>query len=51
MYQVAFIILVRADTNQGGEGFTGIAVEHYVNDWIVSIEDITPLCKKYILWS
>lgn len=27
-------------------GLTGIAVEHYVNEWIVSIKDITPLCKQ-----
>lgn len=27
-------------------GLTGIAVEHYVNDWIVAIDDITPLCKN-----
>jgi hypothetical protein len=27
-------------------GLTGIAVQHYVNDWIVSIEDIAPLCKQ-----
>lgn len=27
-------------------GLTGIAVEHYVNEWIVSIDDITPLCKN-----
>ncbi|MEN9442754.1 MAG: hypothetical protein RLZ33_2831 [Bacteroidota bacterium] len=27
-------------------GLTGVAVEHYVNDWIVSITDITPLCKQ-----
>lgn len=27
-------------------GLTGIAVEHYVYDWIEAIEDITPLCRK-----
>jgi hypothetical protein len=27
-------------------GLTGIAVEHYVNDWIVSIEDITQRCRQ-----
>lgn len=27
-------------------GLTGIAVQHYVNDWVVSINDVTPLCKK-----
>jgi hypothetical protein len=27
-------------------GLTGIAVQHYVNDWIVAIDDITPLCKR-----
>ncbi|MEX1191657.1 MAG: DUF4291 domain-containing protein [Brumimicrobium sp.] len=27
-------------------GLTGIAVEYYVNDWIVAIDDITPLCKR-----
>jgi hypothetical protein len=27
-------------------GLTGIAVEHYVNEWIVAIDDITPLCKN-----
>lgn len=27
-------------------GLTGIAVEKYVNDWIVAIDDITPLCKN-----
>ena len=27
-------------------GLSGIAVEKYVKEWIVSIEDITPLCKK-----
>lgn len=27
-------------------GLTGIAVQHYVNDWIVSIYNITPLCKS-----
>lgn len=39
-------------------GLTGVAVGHYVNDWIVSIKDITALLKilqrfvkKYILWS
>jgi Domain of unknown function (DUF4291) len=26
-------------------GLSDIAVEHYVREWIVSIEDITPLCK------
>jgi Domain of unknown function (DUF4291) len=26
-------------------GLSGIAVEKYINEWIVSIEDITPLCK------
>jgi hypothetical protein len=27
-------------------GLTGVAVHHYVNEWIVSVEDITLLCKK-----
>ncbi len=27
-------------------GLTSIAVEHYVNDWIVAIEDITLLCQN-----
>lgn len=27
-------------------GLSGIAVEKYVNDWIIFIADITPLCKK-----
>jgi Domain of unknown function (DUF4291) len=27
-------------------GLSGIAVDKYINEWIVSIEDITPLCKK-----
>ncbi|RYE24960.1 MAG: DUF4291 domain-containing protein [Sphingobacteriales bacterium] len=27
-------------------GLSGIAVEKYVNDWIVSIEDITDTCKE-----
>lgn len=27
-------------------GLTGIAVEQYVNDWIVAIDDVTPLCKN-----
>lgn len=27
-------------------GLTGDAVQHYVNDWIVAIDDITPLCKQ-----
>lgn len=27
-------------------GLSGIAVEKYINDWIVSIEDITEYCKK-----
>jgi len=27
-------------------GLTGIAVEKYVNEWIVSIEDITTQCKQ-----
>jgi hypothetical protein len=27
-------------------GLSGEAVHKYVNEWIVSIEDITPLCKK-----
>lgn len=26
-------------------GLSGIAVDKYINEWIVSIEDITPLCK------
>jgi Domain of unknown function (DUF4291) len=26
-------------------GLSGIAAEKYVNEWIVSIEDITPFCK------
>jgi hypothetical protein len=26
-------------------GLSGIAVEKYINEWIVSIEDITPHCK------
>ncbi len=25
---------------------TGIAVEHYVNDWIVAIEDISEQCRE-----
>lgn len=27
-------------------GLNDIAVQHYVNDWIISIDDITPLCKQ-----
>ena len=27
-------------------GLTGIAVQHYVNDWIASLEDITQRCKQ-----
>ena len=27
-------------------GLTGIAVQNYVNDWVVSINDITPLCNQ-----
>jgi hypothetical protein len=27
-------------------GLSGVAVHKYVNEWIVSITDITPLCKK-----
>ena len=27
-------------------GLTGAAVKHYVNDWIVAIDDITPLCRQ-----
>jgi len=27
-------------------GLTGEAVKKYVNEWIVSIEDITPLCRE-----
>lgn len=27
-------------------GLNGTAVSHYVNDWIISINDITPFCKK-----
>jgi len=27
-------------------GLAGVAVNHYVNEWTLSIEDITPLCKK-----
>lgn len=27
-------------------GLTDIAVRHFVNDWIISIADITPLCKQ-----
>lgn len=27
-------------------GLTGIAVKYYVNDWIMAIDDITPLCKQ-----
>lgn len=27
-------------------GLTGIAVQSYVDDWIVTIDDITPLCKQ-----
>jgi hypothetical protein len=27
-------------------GLTGIAVEQYVNDWVVSIDDITSICKE-----
>lgn len=27
-------------------GLSGEAVEKYVNEWIISITDITPLCKK-----
>lgn len=27
-------------------GLTGIAVDHYVNKWIVYVDDITPLCKR-----
>ncbi len=31
-------------------GLTGKAVEHYVNGWIVSITDVTPLCKRIHSW-
>jgi len=27
-------------------GLTGISVEHFVNEWIVAIDDITDKCKK-----
>ena len=27
-------------------GLTGLAVEKYVHDWTVSIEDISPICRK-----
>lgn len=27
-------------------GLSGIAVEKYINEWIISIEDITQLCKQ-----
>ena len=27
-------------------GLSGLAVEKYVHEWIVSIEDITPFCKR-----
>lgn len=27
-------------------GLSGLAVHKYVNEWIVSIKDITPLCKR-----
>lgn len=27
-------------------GLSGFAVEKYINEWIVSIRDITPICKK-----
>lgn len=27
-------------------GLTGFVVQYYVNDWIVAIDDITPLCKQ-----
>jgi hypothetical protein len=27
-------------------GLSGIAVEKYIQSWIVQIEDITPLCKN-----
>ena len=27
-------------------GLTGAAVKHYVNDWIVAIDDITPICRQ-----
>jgi hypothetical protein len=27
-------------------GLTGTAVEKYIKDWIISIEDITPACKE-----
>ncbi|HXA01258.1 MAG TPA: DUF4291 domain-containing protein [Cytophagaceae bacterium] len=27
-------------------GLTGIAVEKYINKWIIGIEDITPACKE-----
>ncbi len=27
-------------------GLSGIAVEKYISEWIVSIEDITPFCKQ-----
>ncbi|MFY0602134.1 MAG: DUF4291 domain-containing protein [Cyclobacteriaceae bacterium] len=27
-------------------GLSSVAVEKYVNDWIIDIKDITPICKK-----
>jgi hypothetical protein len=27
-------------------GLTGIAVEKYINEWIIGIEDITPACRE-----
>jgi hypothetical protein len=27
-------------------GLTGVAVEKYINEWIISIENITPTCKE-----
>jgi len=39
------IFLNKLDYRSIQVGLTGIAVEKYVNDWIVSIEDISDTCK------
>ncbi len=40
------ILLNKLDYRSIQVGLTGIAVKHYVNDWIVSIEDISEKCRE-----
>lgn len=40
------ILLRNLDYRSIQIGLSGIAVDYYVNDWLIAIDDITPFCKN-----